>query len=444
MLPEVRMARIIDAIGLHQARKLSCVEAGALLGMSERHFRRLRDAYEAHGAEGIVDRRRGRMSGRRAGVHEIEWVIEAFRTRYFDFTAKHFHEAIDGRPMADGTPFSRSYTWTKSVLQLRGLVSKAPKRSAHRKKRARRPLPGMLLFQDGSKHAWLPQGPELDLVVTLDDATSAMLSAVLVEEEGTASSFIGLKQTIAAHGLFSALYTDRGSHYFYTPKAGEPVDKTRLTQVGRALKQLGIEHIPSYCPEGRGRMERLFGTLQSRLPPLLRQEGLASIEAVNHWLATVYIPQHNARFAVAAAEEGAAFVPFVGVLDDILCVQAERVVGNDNTVRYEGRGLQIPEQRYRRHFVKANVRVHEYPDGRLAIFHGPPRRPDYEPDRPLIDQISPPRTAAYLRSAAKPMDGVDEPCSPPPPTGQHQHQKRTCDVLQMPDIFTRSRQCRVT
>src|SRR4051812_42806919 len=201
MLPEVRMARIIDAIGLHQAKKLSCVEAAELLGMSERHFRRLRDAYEAHGAEGIVDRRRGRASGRRAGVDEIEWVIEEFRTRYFDFTAKHFHEAIHGRPMADGTPFSRGYTWTKSVLQVRGLVSKAPKRSAHRKKRARRPLPGLLLFQDGSKHAWLPQGPGLDLVVTLDDATSAMLSAVLVEEEGTASSFVGLQETIAAHGL---------------------------------------------------------------------------------------------------------------------------------------------------------------------------------------------------------------------------------------------------
>ena len=249
MLPEVRMARIIDAIGLHQAKKLSCVEAAELLGMSERHFRRLRDAYEAHGAEGIVDRRRGRASGRRAPVDEVAWVVEEFRTRYFDFTAKHFHEAIQGRPMADGKLFVRSYTWTKSVLQQRGLVTKAAKRSAHRKKRARRPLPGMLVFQDGSKHAWLPQGPALDLIVTMDDATSAILSAVLVEEEGTASSFIGLKETIAGQGLFCALYTDRGSHYFYTPKAGEPVDKTRLTQVGRALKQLGIEHIPSYCPE---------------------------------------------------------------------------------------------------------------------------------------------------------------------------------------------------
>jgi transposase len=394
MLPEVRMARIIDAIGLHQAKKLSCVEAAELLGMSERHFRRLRDAYEERGAEGIVDRRRGRASGRRAPVDEVAWVVEEFRTRYFDFTAKHFHEATRGRPMADGQPFGRSYTWTKSVLQQRGLVTKAPKRSAHRKKRARRPLPGMLVFQDGSQHAWLPQGPPLDLVVTLDDATSAILSAFLVEEEGTASSFVGLKETIAAHGLFSALYTDRGSHYFHTPKAGEPVDKTRLTQVGRALVQLGVKHIPSYTPEGRGRMERLFGTLQSRLPPLMRLEGIASIEAANRWLATVYIPHHNARFAVAAAEEGTAFVPFVGVLDDILCVQEERVVRNDNTVRYESRVLQIPEQRHRRHFVKATVRVHDYPDGRLAIFHGPRWLADYHPDGSLIDQARPARTAA--------------------------------------------------
>src|SRR4051794_36286010 len=394
MLPEVRMARIIDAIGLHQARKLSCVEAAELLGMSERHFRRLRDAYEAHGAEGIIDRRRGRASGRRAPGDEGAGGGEGVRTRYFDFTAKHFHEAIQGRPMADGQPFGRSYTWTKSVLQSRGLVSKAPKRSAHRKRRARRPLPGMLMFQDGSSHAWLPGSPPLDLIVTLDDATSRIVSAFLVEEEGTMSSFVGLKETIAAHGLFSALYTDRGSHYFYTPEAGAPVDKTRLTQVGRALKQLGIEHIPSYSPEAGGRMERLFGPLQSRLPPLLRLEGITSIADANRWLAAVYIPQHNARFAVAPAEEGSAFVPFVGGLDDILCVQAERVVQNDNTVRYQGRVLQIPEQRHRRHFVKATVRVHEYPDGRLAIFHGPRRLADYEPDGTLIDQISPARTAA--------------------------------------------------
>src|SRR6185369_5305505 len=252
MLPEVRMARVLDAIGLHHAGRLSCGEAAELLGMSERHFRRLRDAYGAEGAEGLVDRRRGRVSSRRAGVDEIAWVVEEFGARYFDFTAKHFHEAIHGRAMSDGRRFSRGYTWTKSVLQLRGLTTKAPKRSAHRKKRVRRPLPGMLVFQDGSRHAWLPQGPELDLIVTMDDATGAMLSAFLVEEEGTASSFIGLTQTIATHGLFSAFYTDRGSHYFHTPKAGEPVDKSCLTQVGRALKPARDSAHPELLP-GRAR-----------------------------------------------------------------------------------------------------------------------------------------------------------------------------------------------
>jgi hypothetical protein len=238
------------------------------------------------------------------------------------------------------------------------------------------------------------EGPELDLIVTLDDATSQILSLFLVAEEGTASSLRGLDETIAAHGLFCSLYTDRGSHYFLTPKAGAEVDKSRLTQVGRALTQLGIEHIPSYSPEGRGRMERVFGTLQKRLPPLLRQAGFGTIEAADAWLAEVYRPQHNARFAVAPAEVGSAFVPFVGPLADILCLQEERVVGHDNTVRYRGLALQIPEQRHRRHFVRASVKVHEYPDGRLAVFHGPRRLADYRPDGSLITAAEPAQTAA--------------------------------------------------
>ena len=380
MLPEVRMARITDAIGLHRAKKLSCYEAGEMLGLSERHFRRLRDAYEADGAEGIIDGRRGRASGRCAPVDEIEWVLEQFQTRYFDFTAKHFHEAVVNQPMASGQAFKRGYTWTKGVLQSRGLLTKAPKRSVHRKKRVRRPLFGMMLFQDGSRHAWLPQGPDLDLIVIMDDATSRILSIFLVEEEGTASTFRGLKEVIERHGLFSSFYTDRGSHCFTTPQAGGKVDRLHPTQVGRALEQLGIQHIASYSPEGRGRMERVWGTLQKRLPPLLRIEAPADLTASNCWLAKVYMAQHNERFAVTAAEEGSAFVPFVGDLDNTLCVQEERVVAHDNTVRYERRVLQIPEQSHRRHFVKAKVRVHEYPDGTLAIFHGPRRLARYTAD----------------------------------------------------------------
>jgi transposase len=266
------MARYIDGLERYRAGRLSCGEAAELLGISERHFRRLRDRYEAEGAEGLIDRRRGRVSGRRAPVDQIEFMIEQYRTRYWDFTVKHFHEALQAEH-----GFRLGYTWTKAVLQSRGLVRVAPKRSVHRKKRPRRPLPGMMLFQDGSQHAWLAGQPELDLIVTLDDATSEIYSAFLVEEEGTASSFMGLHEVITAKGLFSSLYTDRGSHYFLTPQAGGKVDRVHLTQVGRALAELKIEHIPSYSPEARGRMERVFGTLQQRPPPLLRLLGITTM-----------------------------------------------------------------------------------------------------------------------------------------------------------------------
>jgi len=360
------MARIVDAIGRVRGGALSCVEAAALLGISERHFRRLRDAYLEGGAEAIIDQRRGRPAPNRAPDGIADWVAEQYLSKYFDFTAKHFHEALK----RDG--FRYGYTWTKSVLYLRGLLKPAKTRGPHRRKRPRSPLPGMLVFQDGSTHDWFlgRRGP-CDLIVTLDDAAGAILSAFFVEEEGTASSFKGLRETIETHGLFSSFYTDRGSHYFHTPKAGEKVDKERPTQVGRSLAQLGITHIPSYSPEGRGRMERVFGTLQGRLPQELRLAGIGSIEAANAWLAASFVPAFNARFAIKPEEEGTAFLPFVGDLENILCVQEERVVGNDNCVRYEGRVLQIPEQAHRRHYVKAQVRVHEYPDGSLAIFHGP-------------------------------------------------------------------------
>jgi transposase len=386
------MARIIEAVTRYRAGVMGCREAAEFLGMSERHFRRLRDRYEAEGAEGIADQRLGRASARRAPVDEVAWVVEMFRTRHWDFTAKHFHEG-----MVRDHGLRRGYTWTKTTLQSAGLRPRAVRRSAHRKKRVRRPLEGMLLFQDGSTHRWLPgdAAPDLDLVATMDDATGRVYSAFLVEEEGTASSFRGLLEVIGGHGLFSALYTDRGSHYFHTPKAGGKVDKKNPTQVGRALQQLGITHIASYSPEARGRMERLFGTLQGRLPQELRIAGITTMEAANRWLAEVFLPRFNARFAVSAAEPGSAFVAYVGrPLEDILCIQEERQVGRDNTVRYTGMVLQIPEQTHRHHFVKATVRVHAYADGTLAIFHGPRKLARYRADGSLQD------TEATTRSAA--------------------------------------------
>ena len=381
MHPEIRIVRITEALGRYRSGTLSCLEAAEVLGMSERHFRRLRDRYEAEGAEGLVDRRLGRASARRAPVDRIAWVLDLYRTRYWDFTAKHFHEHL-----VRDHGFTLGYTWTKGQLHKAGLVKKAKRRGAHRKKRPRRPLPGMLLFQDGSPHRWLVDfGRDLDLIATMDDATGELLSAFLVEEEGSLSSFRGLKEVIETKGLFCSLYTDRGSHYFLTSKAGGKVDKQRLTQVGRALSQLGIEHIASYSPEARGRIERLFGTLQGRLPQELRLAAVTTIEEANRYIAETFLPTFNARFAVPAAEPGSAFLAYVGrALEDILAIQQDRQVQNDNTVRYKGLVLQIPEQTHRRHFVRASVKVHEYPDRRLALFHGPRCLARYDQQGALI------------------------------------------------------------
>jgi len=357
---------------------LSQAEAAEILGMSERTFRRRRDRYEANGAAGLFDRRLGKMSARRAPVDEVARLLELFDTRYFDFTPKHFHEKLVAEHGC-----TRSYNWVRLTLQAHRRVSPAPRRGKHRRKRPRRPMQGMMLHQDGSRHAWVA-GESWDLIVTLDDATSEIYSALFVGEEGTMSTFRALTEVIARHGLFCALYADRGSHYWHTPAAGGKVDKDNPTQVGRALGQLGIELIPAYSPEARGRSERMFGTLQRRLPQELRVAGIAGIEAANRFLADVYLPRHNACFARTPEDAGAAFVPFAGNIEDILCIQEERVVGNDNTVRYKNRTLQIPADRHRHHYVKATVRVHEYPDGGLAVFHGPRRLASYAADGTLV------------------------------------------------------------
>ena len=229
-----------------------------------------------------------------------------------------------------------------------------------------------MLHQDGSRHEWLADEPPLDLIVTMDDATSTIYSAFLIEEEGTASSFQGLMETFRAKGLPSSLYTDRGSHYFVTLKAGEAVDKTRLTQVGRAIQRLGIEHIPAYSPEARGRSERMFATLQERLPKELKLAAITDKETANRFIAEAYLPAHNARFAKPPQIAESAFVSADPVhLAEILCVEEERVVGRDNTVVFGRLRLQLPQSRVRHHYIKAKVRVRQYPDGALAIFHGP-------------------------------------------------------------------------
>jgi transposase len=372
MLQEIRKMRFEEMYVGWNARRLTQEEAALILGVSDRTFRRYINRYEERGLEGLSDKRLTQASCRRAPVDEVMAVAQLYEGRYRGWNVKHFYgkyRELEGK---------RSYTWVKNTLQSKGLVPKAAKRGVHRKQRERAPLPGMMVHQDGSNHEWVP-GKKWDLIVTMDDATSEHYSVFFVDEEGTASSFQGVRDVILQRGLFSALYTDRGSHYWFTPKEGGKVSKTQPTQFGRAMRQLGIEMIPAYSAEARGRSERNFGTHQGRLPKELAFHHITTMAAANRYLTQVYTPAFNAEFMHPPTEEGSAFVPWVGTnLDDILCEHYERTVTADNCVSFEGRTLQIPADKYRCHYVKVKVRVHRYADGSLAVFHGPRKLADYD------------------------------------------------------------------
>jgi transposase len=389
------MRKFRDVLSRWERGDLSMLEAGELLGMSERQFRRYRDRYEEDGVDGLVDGRLGKPSPKRVPAADVGLMLELYRHAYRGWNVKHFHEHL-----VRDHDFRWGYTWVKTQLHTAGLVERAKRRGAHRRKRERKPWEGMMLHQDGSRAAWLAGRAQLDLIVTMDDATSTIYAAFLIEEEGTVSTLRALLDVFTAHGLPSSLYTDRGSHYFYTPKADGPVDKNRLTQVGRALKHLGIEHIAAYSPEARGRSERMFGTLQDRLIKELAKAGIREIDAANAWIRDVYLPEHNARFAKPAALEESAFVAAdPALLAETLCIEEERVVARDNTVAYDSRQLQLPASSARAHYVKARVKVREYPDGTLAVFHGPRRIAHY--------------TAQAAQIAEVPITRSVTPCSPP-------------------------------
>ena len=379
-LQGLRLMKFEDVYGRCYRGDLSQAEASEILGMSERTFRRWRERYEAEGAAGLYDRRLGRVSARRAPVDEVMRVLELFETRYPDFTAKHFHEKL-----VCEHGFGLSYNWLRLSLQAHGKIKPAPRRGAHRRKRPRRPVVGMMLHQDGSSHEWVA-GQWWDLIVTMDDAT------------------IG--------GLFGLLRC-RGGHDEHVPRARRGDRRKRAVLL--ALRRSGLallahargrrrcgqgqpdpgrpglgaarhrELIAAYSPQARGRSERMFGTLQKRLSQELRLPGIATMAEANRFLEELFWPAHNARFARPAADTGSAFVAFAGTLEDILCAQEDRVVAGDNTVRYKNPTLQIPADRHRHHYVKAQVRVHEYPDGHLAVFHGPRCLARYRADGETID-----------------------------------------------------------
>ena len=322
---------------------------------------------EKGGYAGLADWRKRKPSAQRIPLATVEKVLGLYKETYYDLNIRHFHEKL-----RDEHAIQLSYTWVQKALQGAGLVAKRHKRGPHRRRRPRRPLPGMLLHIDGSQHRWLNDDRWYDLIVILDDATSEIYYAQLVEEESTRTVMAGLREVIESHGLFCALYSDRGSHFFVTVKEGEKVDKHRLTQVGRAMKELGVQMIAAYSPQARGRSERSFGTWQGRLPQELRLAGITTVEGANAFLRERYIAEFNSKFQMAAAEKGTAFRRTSrSDLNWIFTVQTERVVEKDNTVAIRDRWWQIDKTRFRNSLAGSTVTIHEHLDGTVSIRYGP-------------------------------------------------------------------------
>jgi transposase len=362
-----RMMKLQDVILKAMAKKLSWLEAAEIAGMSVRNMQRKRQAYVEYGYTGLFDQRRGQRSIHRVPMETAERVLALYRDRYFDLNVRHFHEKL-----REDEGLQLSYSWVKQALQGAGLVARRRKRGPHRRRRPRRPLPGMLLHIDGSTHRWLQDDRYYDLIVILDDATSEIYYAQLVEEESTATVMAGVREVIERKGVFCSLYSDRGSHFFYTPKAGEAVDKSRLTQFGRALKELGIQMIAAYSPQARGRMERSYGTWQGRLPQELRLAGLTNLEEANRFLREHYIGEFNAKFTTPAAERGSAFRKCGRRdLDWVFSLQTERVVSKDNTVAIGDRWWQIEKCRWRHSLAGQTVTIHQHLNGAVSIRFGP-------------------------------------------------------------------------
>jgi len=380
-----RAMKVQDVMLQAMAKKITWWQAAEILGISERHMRRWRERYVEEGYNGLLDRRRGKPSRRRVPLATVEKVFALYREKYFDLNVQHFHEKLQAEHGIE-----LSYTWVKQALQGAGLVARGRKRGAHRKRRERRPLPGMLLHIDGSRHQWFQDERWYDLIVILDDATSEIYYAQLVEEESTVTVMEGLKEVIERKGLFCALYSDRGSHFWLTPKVGGKVDYHRRTQVGRALHELGVQMIPAYSPEARGRSERNFSTWQGRLPQELRLRQLGTLEAANRFLRDDYIAEFNRRFQVAPRQRGNAFVPCRSRdLERIFSLQFERSVNRDNTVSFQNLSLQIEPVRWRATLAGCQVVVHQHLNGTLSLTHGPHCLGRYDADgRPLPGKAS--------------------------------------------------------
>jgi transposase len=335
-----RAMKVEEVLLRATAGKIMWWQAAEIIGISERQLRRWRKRYEDGGYDGLLDRRRGVPSRKRVPKAQAEQVLDLYREQYFDLNVRHFHEKL-----REEHQIGLSYTWVKQALQGAGLVKRKSKRGVHRKRRERRPLPGMMLHIDGSHHQWFQDERWHDLIVILDDATSEIYYAQLVEEENTATVMAALREVMECKGLFCTLYSDRGAHFWYTPKSGGKVDRERPTQVGRAMQELGVQMIAAYSPQARGRSERSFSTWQGRLPQELRLHGIRTLQAANTFLSEHYVAEFNRKFTVPAPQQGSAFLPCPRRnLDLIFSQRFERTVDRDNTVGFHNLACIIHER----------------------------------------------------------------------------------------------------
>src|SRR5262245_61408022 len=364
-----RAMKVQEVILRALSGQLTWLQAADILGRSPRSIRRLRLAYQRSGCDALLDRRRQTPSPKRADVGEVERLLRLYREHYAGFNVRHFvRRARTAHEIRFG------YSFIKTALQAAGLVAKGRARGRHRRRREPRPCFGELLHLDGSRHRWLALIPEqfFTLLVVVDDATKQVLYAQFADGgESTAAVMTALQAVITTWGLPMALYTDRAHWAAHTPVAGGGVDRKKLTQVGRALAQLGIEHILGYSPQARGRSERMNGTLQGRLVNELCGAGITTVAAANRYLRERFLPDFNAEFHRPPAEPTPAFIPLgPGDLEQILCHQEERVVARDNTVVLDGIRMQLAKQPGRRSCAQLRVLVRRHLDGRHSVWHG--------------------------------------------------------------------------
>jgi len=372
--------KLQDVLLKAMAKKITWWDAAEIIGVTDRTMRRWRERLDEHGYSGLGDRRKGKPSVRRVPLAIAEEVLRMYQETYYDLNMRHFHEKLK-----EEHGIELSYTWVQQALQGAGLIARQRKRGKHRQRRERRPMTGMLLHIDGSKHQWFGDHRWHDLIVILDDANSEIYYAQLVEEESTRTVMTGLREVIEIHGLFCSLYSDRGRHFFVTMKAGEKVDKQRLTQVGRAMKELGVQMIPAYSPQARGRSERSFGTWQGRLPQELRLAGVSTVEGANRFLRERYVAEFNQKFTVAAKEKGTAFRKTSrSDLNWIFTVQNERVVAKDNTVTMGDQVWQIGKTTFRNTLAGCTVMIHQHLDQTTSIRYGPHVVARYDRERKLV------------------------------------------------------------